>query len=219
MNKFAFFFPAKIAFTEYKIDLEPLIFRDKTFYLGPIGKKIYFSCDKNKMVSTDNGDGRQIYIKIGEYFCEMTNTPFLNVLLWLENRFDAINESLPKWTAQIDNPSLYEQEAAKTREKIKVERAIQDAEIQKQKQQRFEKAEQAHKEAVSVFKDGKHMIEWADFERACKENGVKLPIKTLGFGRANILKIGQTGYSICGSKHNSPVLWAAIRDLAAKLAD
>ncbi len=39
----------------------------------------------------------------------------------------------------------------------------------------------------------------------------------MGFGRANVSKIGQNGYSILGSKHNSPVLWAAIRELAEKL--
>lgn len=218
MNKFAFFFPAKIVFAEANVELTPYEGKHPV-YLGPIGRKYYFKTDKGKIVFEHiEDDKRQLFVKVKDCFCPFHVTFIDNIPALMESVNATCDAKMTEWEAAIDNPEAYEQKAAQTREKIKAERAIQDAEIQKQKQERFEKAEQAHKNAVSVFKNGE-MIEWADFERACKERDVKLPIKTLGFGRANVSKIGQTGYSVRESNHNSPVLWAAIRELAEKLVD
>lgn len=217
MNKFAFFFPAKIAFAESAVELSPIKFRGEAFYLGPLGKNVYFSCDKGKIVVSKNGDDMiQIFVKVGEYFCNMTNTPETNVSVWLENKLETIKELRPKWESQINNPELYEQEAAKTRAKIKAENEERDKQIAAQKLERQQATRKAYEQSLVSFVN-KEMIEWDHFEDALNENNIKLPIKTLGYGRANVSKIGQTGYSVRGSSHNSPVLWAAIRELAAKL--
>ncbi len=218
-NKFAFFFPAKIAFAESNVELEPLEFQDVTFYLGPIGKKYYFSIDKRKIVFEHiENDKRQIFFKCLDCVLSVHLTFVDNIQAFLEGIIDRVKESIPKWEAQLNNTELYEQEAAKTREKIKAERTEQDKKLAEQKQIREQVAQKAYEDSLEVFKEGKYMIEWSTFERAIKENGITLPIKTIGFGRKNVSKIGVTGYSICGSKHNSPVLWAAIRKLKEKLA-
>ena len=82
--------------------------------------------------------------------------------------------------------------------------------------QQQEDAQKAYNQSLIDFKNGQ-MIRWDHFESALKENNIKLPIKTLGYGRANVSTIGKTGYSVSGSSHNSPVLWAAIQQLAEKL--
>jgi hypothetical protein len=217
MNKFAFFFPAKIIFAEHAVELTPYEGKHP-IYLGPIGRKYYFKTDKGKIVFEHIGDDkRQLFVKVRDCFCPFHVTFIDNIPALMENINETCDAKMAEWEAAIDFPEVYEKKAAESREKAKAENAIRDAEIQKQKKERLERAEQLHKESLVVFKDG-GMIEWASFERACKDNSVKLPIKTLGFGRANVSKIGQTGYSISGSKHNSPVLWAAIRELAEKLA-
>lgn len=217
MNKFAFFFPAKIAFAESNVDLT--LYEGKhPIYLGPIGRKYYFKTDKQKIVFEHiENDKRQLFVKVKGYFCPFHVTFIDNIPALMENVNATCDAKMTEWEAAIENPLAYEQKAAETREKIKVERAIQDASIEKQKQERAERAEQFYKESLETFKGGIYMIEWTHFERACKENNVKIPIKTLGFGHANVAKIGQKGYSVSGSNHNSPVLWAAIRELAEKL--
>lgn len=217
MNKLAFFFPAKIVFTESAIELTPYEGKHPV-YLGPIGRKYYFKTDKGKVVFEHiEDDKRQLFVKVKGYLCPFHVTFIDNIPSLMENVNATCDAKMAEWEAAIENPLAYEQSAAETRAKIKAERAIQDAAIEKQKQERAERAEQLYKESLETFKGGIHMIEWDHFERACKENNVKLPIKTLGFGRANVAKIGQTGYSVHSSSHNSPVLWAAIKELAGKL--
>lgn len=217
MNKFAFFFPAKIAFAESAVELSPIEFQGETFYLGPLGKNVYFSCDKGKIVVSKNGDDMiQIFVKVGEYFCNMTNTPETNVSAWLENKLEMIKELRPKWKSQINNPKLYEQAATETRAKIKAENAKRDEQIAAQKLEREEAARKVYEQSLVDFQNGGH-LQWDDFEQACKEHCVKMPIKTIGYGRKNITSVSKDGIRIRWSCHNSPVLWAAIRELAEKL--
>jgi hypothetical protein len=220
MNKFAFFFPAKIAFAESTVELKPIEFSGKTFYLGPLGKNVYFSCDKGRIVVSQNSpDCLQIFIKVGEYFCAMTNTPESNVMTWLEHKADVITELLPKWENQVNNPEIYEQEAAKTREKIKEEREERDRDEAERKLSRAKSAREAFLNTLNNFKNNTGVLIWENFEDACKEYGVKIPIKTIGYGRKNIISVSQTGLTSRGKCHNSPVLWAAIRELAIKLSN
>lgn len=217
MNKFAFFYPAKIVFSEASVELTPYEGKYPVF-LGPIGRKYYFNSDKGKIVFQHiEDDKRQLFIKVRDCFCPFHVTFIDNIPNLMQNINETCDAKMSEWEAAIDNPLSYEQKAAETREKNKQERAIRDAEIERQKKEREERAENLYKESLETFKGGKHMIEWDNFERACRENDVRLPIKTLGFGRANVSKIGQTGYSVHGSRHNSPVLWAAIRELAEKI--
>lgn len=223
MNKFAFFFPAKIAFAESSVELEQIQFADKTFYLGPLGKNVFFSAEKGRIVVSANGaDMIQIFVKVGEHFCNMTNTPESNVKTWLENKIEMINELLPKWESQVNNPELYEQEATKTREKIKSEREIRDRDEAERKIAREKSAREAFESGLRKFKqfpDQSGILTWDNFEDACKEYGVKIPIKTIGYGRQNIVGIYQKGATIRGTNHNSPVLWKAVRELVDKLPD
>lgn len=220
MNKFAFFFPAKIAFAESAVELKQIEFSGKTFYLGPLGKNVYFSCDKGRIVVSQNGaDMIQIFVKVGEYFCNMTNTPESNITAWLENKIDAINELLPKWETQVNNPLAYEQAAAETRAKIKAEREERDRDEVERKLARAKSAREAFLNTLNNFKNNTGVLIWENFEDACKEYGVKMPIKTIGYGRKNIISVSQTGLTARGKCHNSPVLWAAIKELALKLSN
>jgi len=221
MNKFAFFFPAKIVFAERNIELQEFVFTKDgkylTLYLGPIGKNIWFSTDKGKIIMENSSDDmRQILIKTGDCYSIMQNLLIANIEDFLTRQFEFIEGALPKWQAQINNPELYEQEATERREKIKAERAIRDAEIEKRNQERAEKAQQAYENSLIEFSAGK-MIPWADFERATKQFAVSIPIKTLGFGRKNVANIGYMGYSVYKNGHNSPVLWRAMGELKSKM--
>lgn len=218
MNKFAFFFPAKIVFAESNVELTPLQFQDETFYLGPIGKNIYFSTEKGRIVVAQNGDDmRQIFVKIGEHFCNLVNTREDNVESWLDYKMQAIKELRPKWENQVNNPALYEEEAAKLREKAKAEREERDRDEAERKAARAKAAREAYENTLNNFKNNLGVVIWDTFEEACKEYGVKIPIKTIGYGRKNVISVSQTGLTMRGKCHNSPVLWAAIRELKGKL--
>lgn len=218
MNKFAFFFPAKIAFAESNVELTPLQFQDETFYLGPIGKNIYFSTEKGRIVVAQNGDDmRQIFVKIGEHFCNLVNTREDNVESWLDYKMQAIKELRPKWENQVNNPALYEEEAAKLREKAKTEREERDKDEAERKAARAKAAREDYENTLNNFKNNLGVVIWDTFEEACKEYGVKIPIKTIGYGRKNVISVSQTNLTVRGKCHNSPALWAAIRELAEKL--
>jgi len=217
MNRLAFFFPAKIVFAESAIELTPHEGKHPV-YLGPIGRKYYFKTDKGKVVfERIEDDKRQVFLKVKDCFCPCNVSFIDNIPSMIETMADRIEAKLPIWEKEIENPLAYEQKAAETRAKINAEREEQDKRIAAQKLEREQAAQKDYEDSLAVFKAGIHMIEWGHFERACKENNVKLPIKTLGFGRANVAKIGQTGYSVHSSSHNSPVLWAAIQELSEKL--
>lgn len=217
MNKLAFFFPAKIVFAESAIELTPYEGKHPV-YLGPIGRKYYFKTDKGKVVfERIEDDKRQLFVKVKDCFCPFHVTFIDNIPELMENVNATCDAKMAEWEAAIENPLAYEEQAAKLREKAKAEREEQDKKIAAQKLEREQAAQKDYEDSLAVFKAGIHMIEWGHFERACKENNVKLPIKTLGFGRANVAKIGQTGYSVHTSSHNSPVLWAAIQELSEKL--
>ncbi len=217
MNKFAFFFPAKIVFAESNVEL--MSYEGKhPLYLGPIGRKYYFSTDKAKIVFEHIGDDkRQLFVKVRDCFCPFHVTFIDNIPALMENINATCDAKMAEWEAAIDDPAAYEQKAAETREKIKAERAIADKEQAERKAERERNAQTAYENALKTFAEGQ-MVEWNTFERAIKENGITLPIKTIGFGRKNVSKIGVTGYSVCGSAHNSPVLWNAIRELKEKIA-
>ncbi len=216
MNKFAFFFPAKIVVAEHAVELTPYEGKHP-IYLGPIGRKYYFKTDKEKIVFEHiEDDKRQVFLKVKDHFCPCNVSFIDNIPSMIETMADHIEAKLPIWEKEIENPEIYEKAAAETRAKAKAEREEQDKRIAAQKLERQEAARKAYEQSLVDFAN-KEMILWEHFEDALKENKIKLPIKTLGYGRANVSKIGQTGYSVRESNHNSPVLWAAIRELAEKL--
>lgn len=218
MNKFAFFFPAKIVFAERNIELEPLIFRDYTFYLGPIGKNIYFSSDEHRIVAGNSSNEiRQIFIKTGDYYSVVQSILISNIEDFLTRHFDFIQSAIPNRAAQINNPELYEREATERREKIKAERAAMDKEHEERAAERLRKSEEVYQASLKSFLSGEQ-IPWENVERAMKEFGVSLPIKTLGFARSNIVKICVEG-AVTRGTHNSPVLWRAVRQLKQKMLD
>lgn len=220
MNKFAFFFPAKIVFAERNIELQEFVFTKDgkylTFYLGPIGKNIWFSTDKGKIVMENSSDDmRQILMKTGDCYSIMQNLLIANIEDFLTRQFEFIQENTAKWQAQINNPELYEREATERREKIKAERAAMDKEHEERAAERLRKSEEVYQASLKSFLSGEQ-IPWDNVERACKENGITIPIKTIGFGRKNITSVGRTSMTARG-KYNSPKVWAIIKELYNKL--
>lgn len=216
MHKLAFFYPAKIVFAEANVELTPCEGKHSV-YLGPIGRKYYFKTDKNKIVFEHiEDDKRQLFVKVGDCFCPFHVTFIDNIPALMENINATCDAKMSEWEAAIKNPEIYEAQATAKREQSKAENEERDKRIAAQKLEREQAAQKLYEQSLIDFKEGA-MIDWNHFEQAIKEKGVKLPIKTLGFGRKNVSKIGQTGYSVCGSNHNSPVLWAAIRELAKTL--
>lgn len=218
MNKFAFFFPAKIAFAESSLELTPLQFQDEVFYLGPIGKKYYFSTEKHKMVFEHIGDDkRQIFFKCGDYFLTVHLTFVDNIQAFLESILERIKSAAQKWQEYLNNPASYEQEMAENRAKIKAEREERDRDEAERKAARAVEMRKAYENTLANFKNNIGVMIWETFEEACKEYGVKIPIKTIGYGRKNVISVSQTGLTMRGKCHNSPVLWAAISELKEKL--
>lgn len=219
MNKFAFFFPAKIIFAESNIELTP--YEGKyPVYLGPIGRKYYFKTDKEKIVFEHiEDDKRQLFVKVKDCFCPFHVTFIDSIPALMENVNATCDAKMTEWEAAIDNPSIYEQKAAETRAKIKTEREERDRDEAERKIARAKSDREAFLNTLNNFKNNTGVLIWENFEDACKEYGVKMPIKTIGYGRKNIISVSQTSLTARGKCHNSPVLWAAIKELAAKLAN
>ena len=137
----------------------------------------------------------------------------------IETMADHIEAKLPIWEKEIENPEIYEKQAAETRAKIKAEREERDRDEAERKLARAKSAREAFLNTLNNFKNNTGVLIWENFEDACKEYGVKMPIKTIGYGRKNIISVSQTGLTARGKCHNSPVLWAAIKELATKLAN
>lgn len=217
MNQFAFFYPAKIIFAEHNIELTPVEREGFTFYLGPIGRKYFFNSDKKKIVFEHiENDKRQLFAKVGEHICPFHVTFIDNIDAFIDSALATVKQKYNLWDSQIKNPELYEAEATATREKIRAERAERDREEEERKAARAKAAEEAYQKSLALFIEGTR-IAWADFERACKENNIKMPIKTIGYGRKNIHEVGTKGWTTYGSRHNSPIVWEAVENLQKKL--
>lgn len=218
MNKFAFFFPAKIVFAETNVELTPYEGKHPV-YLGPIGRKYYYKTDKGKIVFEHiEDDKRQLFVKVRNCFCPFHVTFIDNIPALMESVNATCDAKMTEWEAAIDNPSIYEQSAAETRAKVKAEREQRDKYEAERKAARAVEMRKAYENTLANFKNDLGVMIWDTFEEACKEYNVKIPIKTIGYGRKNIISVSQTGLTTRGKCHNSPVLWQAIRELAAKLS-
>jgi hypothetical protein len=217
MNKFAFFFPAKIIFAESSVELTPYEGKHLV-YLGPIGRKYYLKTDKGKIVFEHiEDDKRQLFVKVRDCFCPFHVTFIDNIPALMESINETCDAKMTEWEAAIDFPEVYEQKAAESREKAKAEREQRDKDEAERKTARAVEMRKAYENTLNNFKNNTGVMIWDTFEEACKEYNVKIPIKTIGYGRKNIISVSQTGMTTHGKCHNSPVLWAAIRELAAKL--
>lgn len=217
MNKFAFFFPAKIIFAEHAVELTPYEGKHP-IYLGPIGRRYYFKTDKEKIVFEHiEDDKRQLFVKVRDCFCPFHVTFIDNIPALMESVNATCDTKMEEWEAAINNPSLYEQQAAETRAKVRAEREQRDKDEAERKTARAVEMRKAYENTLNNFKNNIGVMIWDTFEEACKEYNVKIPIKTIGYGRKNIISVSRTGLTTRGQCHNSPVLWAAIRELAAKL--
>ncbi len=220
MNKFAFFFPAKIVFAERDIpDFNAYVYKGLEFRIS--SKNIFFSSKKDRIVvesslakdSLTNEEPKQIWLNVAGCLIYCSTT--FNLDDWMEKNHSHIVENIDKWAEKIKHPEIYEQEATERREKIKTERAIADKEQEERLKQRAEAAEKVYQESIMAFLNGEQ-IPWENIERACKENRIIIPIQTLGFGRKNITSIGRTSMTTRG-KYNSPKVWAAVKELYGKL--
>lgn len=213
--KFAFFFPAKIVFSEMEVDFsDSFIFEGFEFFLSD--KRIFFDTKKEKIVCSElDFNEKQIFIKIKQCYGELRTCRTENVSELLKSLMDGIKKQMPKWENDIENPLEYERRASGVREKIKAEREALDREQEERKKRWAEAAQKVYEKSLQDFKNGES-IDFKTFERACQENNIKIPKRTLGFGRKNIKTIGLKGYSGY-TNHSSNVLWETILELNSKL--
>ncbi len=183
-----------------------------------LGRKYYFKTDKGKVVFENiEDDKRQVFLKVKDCFCPCNVSFIDNIPALVEEMASHIEAKLPIWEKEIESPELYEKQATETRVKIKAEREERDRDEAERKLSRAKSAREAFLNTLNNFKNNTGVLIWENFEDACKEYGVKMPIKTIGYGRKNIISVSQTGLTARGKCHNSPVLWAAIKELAIKL--
>lgn len=213
--KFIFTYPAKIIFAERNIQMTPVSYDGLEFFTGPIGKNIWFCTKTEKLKVTDyhrsGPNVFHVYLQIESclVYCGCIESDRIDE--WFERNIEFVKENFEKFRSYVLHPEIYEQEQAEKHAKIKAERQIRDAEEAKLKADRLTASEALYTQSIEDFKSGKK-ISWDHFERAIKENNINLPIKTLGFGRKNVLEVGRETISKYGN-HSSQVLWTAIHRL------
>lgn len=217
MKTLAFFFPAKIIVAQYELELERVPDCPVSLHVAPEGWRYYYSQDKARVTRDSAPGSRMIFVEVDGHFCPLTSTPADNVAAFCEVHWRAIFDGLPQWSYSLANPAEYEAKAKESIARRHAERAEADREQEETKLRRAAVAEAAHKASLVSFVAG-HPIPWATFERGCKDNGIKLPIRTVGMARASVTEISLHSMSTLGKK-NSPHIWIAVRALASLLSE
>ena len=219
MPKFAFTYPAKIIFAERNVEMVHHHYDGLDFYTGPINKNIWFCSETQKVKVTNYSnhgyDIVHLCVKIEGYLVYLSCIQPGLLKEWLAQKIEAIKNNIPTVRENILHPEIYEQKQAEERAKYKAARAIEDQQEHERKEARAKAAQNAYNEQIKAF-SGDGWITWETFERACKENGISMPIKTIGFGRKNISEIRKGQVRQYG-KHTSPVIFEAANKLNEKL--
>lgn len=210
MTKFAFLFPAKIVFSEHNIQPRKVECEFDLYCFDKLNP--YFDTVKEK-VRVKAIDGlNTYYLLIAEFFVYANASDNdENCLEKLRRLGDSFGLHVEKTRQNILNPEKYEQEARESREKFRVEKEQRDKEQEELKHQRAINAENAYRSAVEKFTQGEY-LDWNYFERACKENHINIPIKTIGWGRKYVVSVSLNSYRLSG-KTSSTVLGGIIREL------
>lgn len=215
--KFAFTYPAKIVFAERNVEMVHHHYDGLDFYTGPINKNVYFCSKTGKIKIKDYSVGTvfQVYLKIEDCLAYCACVEPDRISEWFGRNIEFVKENIGKWSNSILHPEIYEQEQATKRAEFKAHRDAQDKEEHERKQARAKAAQEAYDAQIKAF-TGDGWITWETFERACKENNISMPIKTIGFGRKNVVEIRKGQVRRYG-KHTSPVIFDAANKLHEKL--
>lgn len=212
--KIAFFFPAKLVVANFP----------GNWILSPVsGAPLQlFTLDRYPWYCTKTGKVKSKPLQEGQSYLLLEIEPgtFLpltttgDVPGLIEDHAAHFAESLPVWRGWLADPDRYEAEQAEKRVKVKAEREAADREQEARNAARAEAAQAAYVQRLASFAGGTDQIPVEDFEHACKEQGIKMPIQTVGWMRENIKSVGRNGATMTGrTKHNSPHFWAAVRSL------
>ena len=215
MTKFAFIFPAKVVFAESnnqprKVDSEfPLYSFDN--------QNVYFCTKKGKVVHKKEQFNCYFLLINNCLFYFRTDFSDTSAISRLDDLGERYEAALKKYSDYVDNPVIYEQEQAANRERWRQEKEQRDREDEERKRQRAINAENAYRAAIDKFKAGEY-LDWSYFERACKENEITIPIKTIGWGRKYVTSVSLNSYRFSG-KNGSTILGRIIRELNSRLTE
>lgn len=212
--KIAFFYPAKLLLAEFPGNwvLTPIPGAPLPF--ATLDRYPWYCTKAGKVKSNPLSEG-QVYllleIEAGTYI-PLTATGDASALI--DRHAATLADSMKAWKGYLADPARYEAEQTEKREKIKAEREAANKEQEERNARRAEAAQQAYLQRLASFAGGVDQLPLEDFERACKEHYIKMPIQTVGWMRENVKSVGRKGATLTGStKHNSPHFWQAVHSL------
>jgi hypothetical protein len=196
--KFVFKFPAKLVFAESnhvprKVDCDfPIYSFDN--------QNVFFSRCKEKVVSEKCDSTNCYFFLIDDHLTYVgTRTNDESIIdLFTQLGKEEVDKTTALNSFYFKNPHLYEQEQAQILNERREKLAEEDKVKAEQKRLAEEKQEVVYKSALEDFKSDK-FISWDSFERACKENNIKIPIKVIGYGRKSVSEIAPESYRYRGN--------------------
>lgn len=196
--KFVFKFPAKLVFAESnhvprKVDCDfPIYSFDN--------QNVFFSRCKEKVVSEKCDSTNCYFFLIDDYLTYVgTRTNDESIIdLFTQLGKEEVDKTTALNSFYFKSPHVYEQEKAQIREEARAKAEERDKVKAEEKRVAQEKEEAAYKSALEDFKSDK-FIDWDFFERACKENNVKIPIKVIGYGRKSVSEVAPESYRYRGN--------------------
>ncbi len=207
----AYFFPAKIVFGS--IESIPETIPCNYCTLGKLAGNVYFNTAKGKIVTEGKNDSFSVFALVNGAWVFLRNfSADFDLSPWIERMAETLPEMLSKNSEYVKNPFLYEQAQAAKRKTLKEHNDEQDKIIARQKEERAQKEKERFDNAIKSFFGGES-ISWEDFENACKNRQIIIPIQCLGWGRKNVTQISKTSYSLYG-KGKSSVIFEYINQLA-----
>lgn len=186
-------------------------------------KRVWLDTKANRLKTQANEYSDHFFIEISEEL--YTSFIVASGLESAQKMVDALEPGAQqRWLAERreaaqDIPALNKRlaEASAQRRAETEERKRQDAIKQAEKEAKEAEEEKADfQAAIENFRAG-GMIPWHHFERACKDNGIIMHMRTIGNGRAAVLRIGKTSASQYDGKKVSDGVWQALRELRAAL--
>lgn len=211
--KIAFQFPAKFVFAESKVEPRKV---DSEFPLYSFDNQNVYFCTKKEKVVHAKAEFNSYFLFINNHlFYFRTDGDDASAILRLNDLGERYENAFKKYYEYVNDPIAYVQEQAEIRERRRLEREATDREQQEQTERRAKASQEAFESALYEYKKGKH-ISWVHFERACKEYNLNIPIKTMGWARKHLTKIGSNRYSGV-TKVKSESLFNLMRELKNKL--
>ena len=213
MTKFAFQFPAKIILAESNLVPRKVDCKYDLYSFDNLN--VYFCTKKHKVVSQKQEYNIYFLLIAGHLVYVSCRENDQSMIDFMDSTGDRLNGYIEQYTNWILNPVKYEEDQATKREKVKQEREESDREENERKEKRMIAAEQAFQYNLEKFRNGEY-VTWETFEEGCKLHGLKIPIKTIGWGRKYIKSVSLGSYSTIG-KTKSTVLYSYIDGLKKKL--